>query len=102
MSAYRVSVFKTLLSSDGHPFKCLQFAIDVARAKSSQRAIEAARWRYQRRVKAPDWTCIAETVEVKDMDTHAPARPRSGRGSYRRRKAPTPRMFACDSLSGGA
>jgi hypothetical protein len=29
MSRYHVSFFKNLLSSDGHPFKCLQRRIDV-------------------------------------------------------------------------
>jgi hypothetical protein len=29
MSCYRVTFFKNLLSSDGHPFKCIQRAIDI-------------------------------------------------------------------------
>jgi hypothetical protein len=28
MSTYHVSFFKNLLSSDGHPFKCLQRRVD--------------------------------------------------------------------------
>jgi hypothetical protein len=34
MSTYHVSFFKYLLSSDGHPFKCLQRRIDVNDAES--------------------------------------------------------------------
>jgi hypothetical protein len=41
MSAYHVSFFKTLLSSDGHPSKCLQY-LDIADAESSALAVEAA------------------------------------------------------------
>ena len=92
MSAYRVSVFKTLLSSDGHPFKCLQFSIDIARAKSSQRAIEAARRRYQRRVRLPDWRSIADIVEAKDMEPSGPVRLRAERrSSYERPLASSPK-----------
>jgi hypothetical protein len=29
MIRYRVTFFKNLLSSDGHPFKCIQRAIDI-------------------------------------------------------------------------
>lgn len=69
MGKYRVSVFKTLLSSDGHLFKCLQFMIDIGRARTAQRAVEVARCRYQRRVRIPDWKSIADIVEVKELET---------------------------------
>ena len=42
MSAYHVSFFKTLLNSDGHPFKCLQQRISIGDAESSAQAVEAA------------------------------------------------------------
>jgi hypothetical protein len=29
MTAFRVSYYKILLSSDGHPFKCLERTVDV-------------------------------------------------------------------------
>jgi hypothetical protein len=69
MGKYRVSVFKTLLSSDGHLFKCLQFMVDIGRARTAQRAVEVARCRYQRRVRIPDWKSIADIVEVKELET---------------------------------
>ena len=40
MSTYHVSFFKYLLSSDGHPFKCLQRRIDVNDAESAAQATE--------------------------------------------------------------
>jgi hypothetical protein len=42
MSCYRVTFFKNLLSSDGHPFKCVQQVVDVRHARSADRAVEAA------------------------------------------------------------
>jgi hypothetical protein len=42
MSTYHVSFFKNLLSSDGHPFKCLQRRIDVDDAESAAQAAESA------------------------------------------------------------
>ena len=43
MSRYRVSFFKNLLSIDGHNHRCLQQSIVIRRAKSAERAIEAAK-----------------------------------------------------------
>ena len=42
MACYRVKFFKTLLSSDGHSFKCLQRVIDVSDAENSGDAIRLA------------------------------------------------------------
>jgi hypothetical protein len=64
MSRYRVSFFKTLLSSDGHPFKCLQHAVDVCNAEDIDRAIETAKRHYERLRHVPDWTLHADTFEV--------------------------------------
>jgi hypothetical protein len=36
MSCYRVTFFKNLLSSDGHPFKCIQRAIDIRHARNAE------------------------------------------------------------------
>jgi hypothetical protein len=48
MSTYHVSFFKNLLSSDGHPFKCLQRRIDVTDAESAAHAAERRRERSKR------------------------------------------------------
>jgi hypothetical protein len=42
MSTYHVSFFKNLLSSDGHPFKCLQRRIKVSDVESAAQAGESA------------------------------------------------------------
>jgi hypothetical protein len=48
MSAYYVSFFKNLVSSDGHPFKCLQQRIDVSDAESAARPQSLRRERLKR------------------------------------------------------
>jgi hypothetical protein len=67
MTSYRVSFFKSLLSSDGHQFKCLQRAIEIRRARSVERAVQAAEQRFARTYRVPDWRLYADTVEV-DVD----------------------------------
>jgi hypothetical protein len=64
MTAYRVTLFKQLLSSDGHPRNCLQYLTEIRRARSPERAVEAARLRYQRAHRTPDWMMIADVVET--------------------------------------
>lgn len=81
MGTYRISVFKTLLSSDGHPFKCLQFTKDIMSAKSEQRAIDAARCRYQRDRRIPEWNSIADIIEANVVEAPALERPHSRRPS---------------------
>jgi len=61
---YRVAFFKHLLSSDGHPFKCLQHTIEIRRAKDAERAIQAAEHRYERLCHVPDWRLHADTFEL--------------------------------------
>lgn len=90
MGKYRISVFKTLLSSDGHPFKCLQFMIDIGRARTARRAVEVARCCYQRRFRIPDWNSIADIVEVKEMEKLPFERPRTVRRSAYRRHPASP------------
>jgi hypothetical protein len=64
MSCYRVTFFKNLLSSDGHPFKCVQRVFDVRRARSADRAREAAELRYERLHRGHDWTLYADFLEL--------------------------------------
>jgi hypothetical protein len=74
MSRYLVTFFKNLLSSDGHSFKCPQESIEIRRAKSVDRAVEAAARRYERRCRLPDWTVHADGLELevdgKKVDYH--------------------------------
>jgi hypothetical protein len=43
---YRVVFFKFLLGIDGHPDKYLKQSIVIRRARSAERAVEAAKRRY--------------------------------------------------------
>jgi hypothetical protein len=64
MTQYRVAFFKHLLSSDGHPFKCLQHTVEIRRAKNADRAIRAAERRYERLCHLSDWRLHADTFEL--------------------------------------
>ena len=63
MSAYQVTFFKTLLSSDGHPFKCLQQRIGISDAGSSAQAVEAASKEFEALYGCP-WKLHADSIEV--------------------------------------
>ena len=64
MCRYRVIFFKVLLGIDGHPDKCLQQSIVIRRARSAERAVEAAKRRYERRCHVADWSLHADGVEL--------------------------------------
>ena len=64
MNQYRVTFFKHLLSSDGHPFKCAQRTIDIQYAKSADRAIAAAERRYERLHHVGHWRLRADCFEL--------------------------------------
>jgi DNA-binding response OmpR family regulator len=67
VSRYRVSFFKTLISSDGHCFRCLQQSIEIRRARNPDRAIEAAERRYERIHRVPDWRLFADALELQEL-----------------------------------
>jgi hypothetical protein len=64
MTTYKVNFFKDLMSSDGHQFKCLQRAVEIRRARSVERAIQAAERRYARVHRVSDWSVHADSFEV--------------------------------------
>jgi hypothetical protein len=63
MPAYHVSFFKNLVSSDGHPFKCLQQRIDVSDAESAAEAAESASRAFEALYGCP-WKLHADSIEV--------------------------------------
>jgi hypothetical protein len=67
MQKYRITFFKDLLSSDGHQFRCPQRTIEIRRSKTDDRAIAAAKRRYQRLTKMCDWKCRADWFEVEKV-----------------------------------
>ena len=64
MCRYRVCFFKNLLSTDGHTSRCLQQSIVIRRAKSVDRAIEAAKRRFERLCQVADWRLHTDGVEL--------------------------------------
>jgi hypothetical protein len=65
--SYRVSFFKNLVSTDGHQFRCLQQSIVIRRTKSVERALEAAKRRFERHCHVIDWRLHADGAEL-EMD----------------------------------
>jgi hypothetical protein len=63
MSTYHVSFFKNLLSSDGHPFKCLQRRIDVSDAESVAQAAGSASRSFEAVCGCP-WKLHADSMEI--------------------------------------
>ena len=85
--SYRVSFFKALLSSDGHQFRCLQQSIVIRRARSVERAVEAAKRRFERRCRVTDWRLYADGVELEmEMDQHGPSAQHINRNERRGRR----------------
>jgi hypothetical protein len=68
MSQYRVSFFKTLLSSDGHQFKCLQQKIDVPQADGAEQAEQYATQQFIALRGCRTWKQIADSIEVDRAD----------------------------------
>ena len=64
MAQYRATFFKNLVNSEGHQFKCLQGTFEIRRAKSPERALEAAERRFDRTEKTDDWTLFADLLEM--------------------------------------
>ena len=94
---YRVSFFKNLLCLDGSASRCLQQSIVIRRAKSIDRAVEAAKRRYERLCEVADWRLHADGVELEiDLNTI-----KSGRCS-RRCTGSSPDMIATSRSLGAA
>jgi hypothetical protein len=64
MSQFRITFYKNLVSSNGHPYKCLQQSIIIRQAKSIDRAVRAAEHRYERMRRLPAWTLHADSLEL--------------------------------------
>jgi predicted RNA-binding Zn-ribbon protein involved in translation (DUF1610 family) len=68
---YRVTFFKDLLSSDGHKFKCPQCTVDIRRARTAARAVQAAKRRFERRRRMQNWKLLADYFEL-EVDRDEP------------------------------
>ncbi len=79
MTGYRVCFYKELLSSDGHPFKCLQGSIDVGDADTASQAAEAACRRFEALHGSRTWAFNADSLEVITLEGAACVRSGAGR-----------------------
>jgi hypothetical protein len=75
MTRYRVSFYKHLLSSDGHPRKCLQRQIDVDDARDAAQAGELATGIFRADRKIGDWQLAADVREVLAVELPAEIAP---------------------------
>jgi hypothetical protein len=66
--SYLIAFFKYLRSSNGHEFKCVQEIVTIERAKSIDRAVEAAKRRFERRRHVVDWQLHSDGFDVKMND----------------------------------
>jgi hypothetical protein len=64
MPDYRVAFYKTVLSSDGHPSKCLQECIDIHDLQDPTGAARAATQAFQERHGTQDWRVHADMIDV--------------------------------------
>jgi hypothetical protein len=64
MTHYRVRFIKTLCDDTGHPHRCIEGIVDVCRARSWDRAVLAAKHRFKRMKRIPQWDFYADTFEV--------------------------------------
>ena len=74
MTSYRVTFFKNLVNSNGHESKCQQGKIDIRRARSDERALNAAHRRYERAKSISHWTLFADVAEVEAIESDGTCR----------------------------
>ena len=60
---YKISFVKKLLSSDGHPFDCVQEHISVA-ASTPEEAMQSAQMQFQDHRRIPRWQLDADYIEI--------------------------------------
>jgi hypothetical protein len=72
MTQYRISFINVLANDVGRTFHCCQRSIQIRRAKSRERAIEAAKRRFERLELTADWRRRATRIEVEELARSAP------------------------------
>ncbi len=70
MSTYHVTFYKKLLSSDGHPFKCVQGDLYMD-AQHPRQAAESAFRRFERTRGVHDWRELADYFDLEVTDDHS-------------------------------
>jgi hypothetical protein len=75
MLQYRVSFFKDLVSSDGHPSSSIQQTIEISGAENISSAVERAKRRYEQLRCVPIWSLCADRLEVESEGKRTSYRP---------------------------
>jgi hypothetical protein len=75
---YRVSFFKTVTDSTGHPFDAQQGAVEV-HAENSEHAIEVARLKFAMQKRVTTWTLRADYEQAELLPGRSRARHACGR-----------------------
>ena len=71
MTRYRVRFFKSIVNSQGRPFKTLQREVEITKAKNASEAEVIALREFERVRKIPDWHIHADCVETEVVRTSA-------------------------------
>lgn len=71
MAHYHVRFIKTLCDDTGHPHKCVEGVVNIRRARDQDRAVQAAKRRFERMKRIPRWDLYADTFE---LDVHQEGR----------------------------
>lgn len=64
MARYHVRFVKNLCDDTGHTHKCVEGIVDIRRARDSDRAIQAAKRRFERMKGISHWDRYADAFEV--------------------------------------
>lgn len=67
MKTYEVRFFKTLLSSDGHPFRCLQDSLEITNAGSAEAAMARAERQYEKLHNVSTWSRWADSIDISEL-----------------------------------
>lgn len=67
MAHYQIRFVKNLCDASGHSHRCVQGVIDIGRARDRERAVQAAKRRFERMKRISRWDLHADTFEL-DVD----------------------------------
>lgn len=73
MVHYRVRFIKKLCDDTGHQHKCVEGVVDIRRARDRDRAVQAAKRRFERMKKIPRWGLYADSFELEVEQEESPS-----------------------------
>lgn len=79
MDRYRVRFMKKLCDDSGHQHDCIEAIIHVRSAKNVDRALQAAKRRFERMKKIPRWDLYADTFQLEADLNNGRSEPRGMR-----------------------